>query len=168
MLSTPANSWFWSTIVNAEETAKSSIFSAERYFSGLRFTAARTFNRFYSKTLWRTLPFTHEIGLSTSNGGKRENNYACQIETALHFFLRKVRNNFLRICNIFRLYYNSAHYSEKLFKKSSFVHIGQNTVFAVMGERPWCSEKSFRFVMFSGGYKKGIQSYSRYLTKSES
>ena len=59
----------------------------------------------------------------------------------------------------------------------------------VMGERTWFSEKSFGFVMFSGkegkgeggggkgggregeggegGDKKGIQSYSRNLTKSE-
>ena len=32
--------------------------------------------------------------------------YICQLETALHIFLREVRNIFPRICNIFKLYYN--------------------------------------------------------------
>ena len=32
MFRTPANSWFWSTIISAKEMTKSSIFSAERYF----------------------------------------------------------------------------------------------------------------------------------------
>ena len=35
MFSTPANYLFWSTIISAEERAKSSIFSAERYFPRL-------------------------------------------------------------------------------------------------------------------------------------
>ena len=73
MFSTPANSWFWSTIISAEETAKSSIFSTEHYFPRLYFTPAKFFKRCYSKIFWRTFPFTYEASLSTNNGDKREN-----------------------------------------------------------------------------------------------
>ena len=73
MFSTPANSWVWSTIISSEETANSSMFSAERYFPRLYFTPAKFFKRCYSKIFWRTFPFTYEASLSTNNGDKREN-----------------------------------------------------------------------------------------------
>ena len=94
MFSTPANSWFWSTIISAEETAKSSIFSALRYFPWLYFTFAKTFKRCYSKIFWRTFPFTYEVSLLTSNGDKREKILHLWIRNCFILFLERGQKYF--------------------------------------------------------------------------
>ena len=114
----------------------------------------------YSKILCRTFtfPFKYEFTLSTDNGDNIlwvKTFCTCQLKNALHSFLREY------------FFHESAIYlgyiSTKLSIPKSCIKINRLftfyriKIFMVVGERPWFSDNSFRFVMLSGGIKREFE-----------
>ena len=101
-----------------------------------------------------TFPFTYEVSLSSSNGDKREN--------ILHLWIR----------NCFILFLERTQKYTNIFFNESAIYLGYITTKlsipkGCIKERHWFSEKFCDPFRGGGGIKKGIQSHSRNLTKSE-
>ena len=95
MFSTPACSWFWSSILSTEEKELPSIFSAERYFPD----SISSLQKLLTDVTAKYFDERFHLGMSSvcgpTMGIRAKTFYAYQLRNALYFFLREDRNIFL-------------------------------------------------------------------------